>query len=113
MASTKKLKAISPNPTAVSVNASTSGIRLTLTFSSSSIFLNCNSTVAAGGHMDGEMHCLLIPTEATLVVGWTKAMLLHANATITLHTLRKKDLMVSKLRVGIKGGGKREDWEDI
>lgn len=61
------MKAIRPNPTAVNVKASTSGTRLTLTFSSSSIGLRFNST--EGTSIIEEMMFFLPPAMMTRVVG--------------------------------------------
>jgi hypothetical protein len=88
------LKAIRPNPTAVKVKASTSGIRLTFTSSSSSFTLKWSFTECEGELVE-EGKCLLPPHNAALDAGGTNAMLPHPNVVMTApHIVRKKDLIL-------------------
>lgn len=70
LANTKKLNAISPNPTAVNVNESTSPIKFTLTsLSLLSQFAICSG--GSGNSVDdlfrGETSALFIPSEQTFL----------------------------------------------
>lgn len=85
-ARTKKLNAIKPNPTAVSVNASTSGTKFTFTSSSSFLFDNrkAEQDFASFGTADRTL----------ALVGRTKAVL-HATKDVKSIIHRRNGLMVA------------------
>lgn len=95
LASTRKLNAIRPNPTAVSVNESTSGIKFTFTFLSSSSFSLRERGKAGEALCKGsKLVTLLCWTFVVNALGWTKAELYDDRIANNRHNT--KDLMVGR-----------------